>query len=139
MFAETLKSLRRTYGMTQSDLAKVLGVTLRTLQNYEHGQLPKDEQILIRLSTYFDIPLTSLIDKNDLLRLMRAEARLERKSEDDRTELYRLLQDLTALFAGGSLSESDRALFVEAVTELYNETGPAKDDTPFGPPEECYE
>ena len=33
MFAETLKELRNSQNLTQTDLAKIIGVNLRTLQN----------------------------------------------------------------------------------------------------------
>lgn len=34
-FGQNLKKVRRQRGMTQEDLAKALGVTTRTIQNYE--------------------------------------------------------------------------------------------------------
>ena len=37
-------------------------------------------------------------------------------------ELYRLMQEITALFAGGHLSASDRELFLDAMTELVRES-----------------
>lgn len=123
MFAETLKTLRRSRHLTQTDVANMLGVSLRSYQNYESGHsLPRDETILLKLSDYYDIPLKSLISSDDIYRLLRTEARQKLKSEDDRTELYRLLQEVTTLFAGGDLSNSDRELFLTAVTELYRET-----------------
>ena len=123
MFAETLKTLRLSRHMTQTEVANMLGVSLRSYQNYENGHgVPRDETILLKLSDYFDVPLKSLISSDDVYRLLRTEARQKLKSEDDRTELYRLLQEVTTLFAGGDLSDSDRELFLTAVTELYRET-----------------
>ena len=133
MFSETLKDLRRTHGLTQRELADIIGVTLRTVQNYESGrQMPKNEKVLLRISSYFGIPLRRLVSSDDYYRLLRAEARRDLK-EDERKELYRILQTLTALFAGGALSQSDKDLFLEAVQELYQETG-----EPEELPEEYY-
>ena len=42
--------------------------------------------------------------------------------DQDRMELYRLMQEITALFAGGHLSASDRELFLDAMTELVRES-----------------
>lgn len=122
MFAETLKDLRKQYGMTQRELAAVLGVTLRTVQNYEAGkQVPKNEAVLSRISSYFGIPVRSLVSSDDFYRILRTEARQE-LTKDERTELYQILHKLTALFAGGSLSRSDKELFLEAIRELLTES-----------------
>jgi DNA-binding XRE family transcriptional regulator len=45
-----LIALRDTLGLTQTDMAKKLGVKLRTYQNYEGGlTIPEPVQILISL------------------------------------------------------------------------------------------
>ena len=58
MFAETLKELRNSQNLTQTDLAKIIGVNLRTLQNYELGVcLPKNPVTLDRIAAYFNVPV----------------------------------------------------------------------------------
>ena len=57
--------------------------------------------------------------KNPIANLQRTAAEYREK---DRKEMYRLMQEITALFAGGSLSASDRELFLEAMTELVRES-----------------
>lgn len=118
MFSETLKRMRLEKGMTQSELAKELGVTLRTVQYYEQGQhVPRDIDVLRRVARVFDVPVYSLVGSHEFYKMLRAETR-EKDPGTDRKELYRLLQELTSLFAGGSLSPGDRELFLEAVTAL---------------------
>ncbi len=122
MFAETLKELRKSQGMTQSELAKVIGINLRTLQNYELGVcLPKSPVTVNRIADYFNVPLQSLVKSDDVYRLLSSEQKLDDR-EKDRQELYRLMQEISALFAGGKLSFSDRQLFLEAMTELVEES-----------------
>lgn len=36
-----IKKLRTKYNLTQSDLAELLGVTSRTIRNWESGEVPK--------------------------------------------------------------------------------------------------
>ena len=58
MFADLLKNLRLSRGLTQTELAKILGISLRTLQNYELGKvIPRDPKILNRMSAYFHVPV----------------------------------------------------------------------------------
>lgn len=122
MFAETLKELRQSQGMTQTELAKVIGINLRTLQNYELGVcLPKSPVTVNRIAAYFNVPLQSLVKSDDFYRLLASEKK-QTGREQDRKELYRLMQEITALFAGGKLSSSDRELFLDAMTELLRES-----------------
>lgn len=125
MFAETLKELRRSHGLTQAELAKRIGVSTRTLQNYELGVcLPKSPATAKCIAAYFQVPLQSLVRSDDFYRSADLEedtADREARRERDRQELYRLMQELTALFARGTLSSSDRELFLDAMTEFAEE------------------
>lgn len=122
MFSEMLKGLREDKGMSQRELAEALGVTLRTIQYYESGEhIPQNADILKRIARTFDVPLYSLANSNEFYRMLRAES-LHKPPSTDRKELYRLLQELTTLFAGGDLSPGDRELFLEAVTNMVLET-----------------
>ena len=122
MFSETLKQLRESKGMTQSELAKELGVTLRTIQYYEKGtHFPADTNILNNIATTFDVPLQALVSSTEFYKLLHSETEQSGK-QSDRTELYRLLQEVTTLFAGGKLSSGDRELFLNAVTALVQES-----------------
>ena len=74
MFAETLKELRNSQNLTQTDLAKIIGVNLRTLQNYELGVcLPKNPVTLDRIAAYFNVPVQSLVKSEDFYRMLASE------------------------------------------------------------------
>ena len=48
-FGKRLKELRESFGLTQSDLATKIGVSITTIQNFEANNLPKS-QYVIKLS-----------------------------------------------------------------------------------------
>ena len=73
-----------------------------------------------RIAGTFDVPLHSLVHSSEFYKMIRSEAGQTEK-QSDRAELYRILQELTTLFAGGELSSGDRELFLEAVTDLVRE------------------
>ena len=124
MFGLKLKQLRLDRGLTQRQLAKGIGVTVRTIQNYEQGAaMPKDRAVIHRLAAYLEVPVDELVEGQDYYELAGHEIKAA-KEPDDSEELFRLLQELTALFAGGSLSRGDRNLFLRAVLDLYEEAGP---------------
>ena len=64
MFADKLKSLRKTKGITQEQLANVLGVTQQAVGRYEKGLNMPDNNILLKIADYFHVSLDSLQGRN---------------------------------------------------------------------------
>lgn len=60
-FALTLKNLRVQRGMSQSDLARLLGVARTTVSSYENGSRNPDNETLIRIATCFQVSLDYLL------------------------------------------------------------------------------
>lgn len=56
-----IKELRNERGITQSDLAKLLNVSDRTIGYYENGQRDPDTNTLKILSEYFDVSVDYLL------------------------------------------------------------------------------
>ena len=55
-FNKRLKILREKKGLSQSQLAKIIGVSTTTIQNYEYGKIPKTEHA-IALANLFNVSL----------------------------------------------------------------------------------
>lgn len=63
MFKDVLRQLRDKNGITQEQLAEILGVTAGTIGNYEQGQrLPKDDKMWIKIANYFNVSVDYLMD-----------------------------------------------------------------------------
>lgn len=60
-----LKSLRRDTGDTAIDAAKKLGLPYTTYVSYEQGKREPNISCLIKLANYFDVPLDTLLDRNN--------------------------------------------------------------------------
>ncbi|MCL2088390.1 MAG: helix-turn-helix domain-containing protein [Oscillospiraceae bacterium] len=62
MNRKKLTALRKSHGLTQEQLAKLVGVTTSAVSNYEQGtRLPKEET-LIKLSNHFNVSIDYLMD-----------------------------------------------------------------------------
>lgn len=69
MFKEKLKQLRIEQNLTQSDVAKAIGVSPATIGNYEQGtREPKNNEIWQKLADYFGISIDDLMDRNNDIR-----------------------------------------------------------------------
>ena len=104
-FGEKLKQLRTEHGMTQGALAEKLGVSLRTLQNYETCKIyPKQSDIYGRIASLFGVS---------------ADYLLQDDAPPAHDQVDTLVAQMGSLFAGGSISEDDKDKVLFAITELY--------------------
>lgn len=65
LFSERLKHLRKAKGMKQTDLASLLGVTVRHYQDVEYGKINIPTLTLIALADFFDVSLDYLVGRSD--------------------------------------------------------------------------
>jgi len=130
-FGEKVRQLRLKKRLTQMELANSLGVTSRTLINYELGKcLPKQTEILARIATLFDVSVDYLMSDAEIY-VREARERGGRTAQED---VRRLLEDVSGLFAGGRLDEDDRDYVMRAINELYWESRENKLKKPAKPP-----
>lgn len=59
-FGQRLKKLREKQGLTQTELARKLGKSLRTVQKYESGEIDIPLSMLYSLSEVFDVTISFL-------------------------------------------------------------------------------
>lgn len=64
-FSENMKSKRKQLGLTQKELASIVGVSVRTIQNYEKKKTIPTSAIMESVSIALDIGLEKMIDDNE--------------------------------------------------------------------------
>lgn len=64
-FSERVRELRQEAGMKQREMADVLGIKLRSYQNYEGGERRPDYEGLVALADYFDVTTDYLLGRTD--------------------------------------------------------------------------
>ena len=115
-FGEKIKALRKDRGMTQKELAEALGLSLRTISNYETGGLrPRHDTTYDALAELFHVPKTYFFTEEDAF-ISAAEARYGKSGAQDAREL---VDGVIGLFAGGRLDEEDKQAVFEAIQEAY--------------------
>ena len=92
-FGEKVRLLRNEKKLSQTELGKMCGLSLRTIRNYEvDGRYPKQREVLQAQQSY------------------------GYKGAKDAEEL---VADVSALFAGGELSENDKDAVMRALQDAY--------------------
>lgn len=115
-FGEKLKQLRVQNHLTQGALAKDLGVSLRTLQNYETCKIyPKQTEIYARIAKKFGVSADYLLTGEEQF-LSDAAAMGGRTGL---AQAQALIGQVGGLFAGGTLSEEDKDKVLCAINDLY--------------------
>lgn len=66
MFAEKLKELRNTRGLTQQDLANAIGVSRSAIGNYENGDREPNFEVAETMADFFNVPLGTLIGQQQI-------------------------------------------------------------------------
>ncbi len=111
MFGNKIRELRQEHGLTQSELADICGVSLRSIQNYESEKLlPRDGRIYTRLAMFFGVSTDYLFGTK----------RVSAETEDPaHSEVDSILANVGSLFAGGELSEQDKDEVMRTINDLY--------------------
>lgn len=60
-----IKQLRISRGVTQKELATLLGMTPNAYQKYEYGEREPNLATFIALADYFDVSLDYLVGRSD--------------------------------------------------------------------------
>lgn len=108
-FGKKVKRLREDMGLTQTELAAKLGVSLKTISRYEvNGMRPRNREMYNELANLFKVDASYLlVDENDY----------KVPLEDQNIDM--LVNSMLGLFAGGTLKDRDKKAVVEAITEAY--------------------
>lgn len=113
MFGEKVKALRLRNKFTQRALAKRIGVSTRSLINYETGRCyPRQASVVAKLAEELRVSTDYLLSAQEIEESVPKDARGIREAEA-------LVRELTAVFAGGFLSEEDRDAAMEALMQAY--------------------
>lgn len=118
-FSEKLKSARTGAGMTQTALGEAVGVTKRTIINYETGsRYPRERAVYMRLAKTLNIDINYLLTEDESF-ITETGGRYGCRGE---AEAHTLLRRSAALFAGGELDDKDKLAFLLEIQELYIES-----------------
>jgi len=115
-FGDKLRDLRKEKGLTQTELGKKIGVSLRTIISYETGKsYPKKREIYSKLAKYFDIDINFLLTEDEIFI---TEAK-EKYGSHGAKQAAELVAEIGGLFAGGELSESDKDAIMRSLQQAY--------------------
>lgn len=98
-----LKALRKEKGVTQEQLAEILGVSGRTVSRWETGSNLPDLSVLVEIADYYDVEIRELLDgerKNKTMDQEMKETALK-MADYSNAEKEKLRKRICLLFVAG--------------------------------------
>ena len=112
-FCEKLKEARTKAGLKQEELAKALGVSLRTITNYESGECyPRKRDIYHKLAELFHTEENYFLNEDEEFLLSAAEKYGAKQAQA-------LVDEVSGLFAGGNIADEDLDVMMKALQDAY--------------------
>ena len=127
-FGDKLRAARIAMNLSQIELAEKIGITERSIYNYEQSATHPRQSVLKKLADVLNVSITYLVDdeETDQRKHMDQElflANVKNKYGYKGTkEASELLTRASALFAGGELDENAKDIFFQSLMEVYLES-----------------
>ncbi|MGI6107924.1 MAG: helix-turn-helix domain-containing protein [Lachnospiraceae bacterium] len=113
-FGEKIVVLRKSHNLSQTELAKRVGVSLRTVRGWEiENRYPKTKEIYLRLADTLECSLAYLMGEESIT------GQTPEGSIPDDVQARRLASELSGLFAGGELDPADVDEMMRAIQDAY--------------------
>jgi len=115
-FGEKVRMLRNEKKLSQTELGKICGLSLRTIRNYEvDGRYPKQREVYTKLAAALGCKVNFLLSEDEEF-VLQAQQSYGHKGVRDAEEL---VADISALFTGGELTEGDKDAVMRALLDTY--------------------
>ena len=105
-FAERLIQYREVNHLTQEALAERLGISRRMLCKYEAGISVPRTPMLKKICDELQISTDAIFEE-------------DAQPADPKQEIDKVVRDVSALFAGGTLPEEDKDALMHAILDAY--------------------
>ena len=122
---EKIKKARKIRGLTQTQLAEKINVSIRTVKSYENDDQQPRQGNLYMLARVLRVSIKYLTDEScddpteDLEKDGYIIQARELHGSKGAQDIQELLADNAALFEGGQLSDSEKDMFFQTVMEMY--------------------
>ncbi len=109
MFGEKVRALRLHREMTQKELAEKIGVSTRSLINYETGKChPRQASVVAKLAEALGVTADYLFSDKECM-----------SKTSEAIDAENLVRQLSTLFTGGKLSKADRDAAMQTLQKAY--------------------
>ncbi|MGI6181019.1 MAG: helix-turn-helix domain-containing protein [Agathobaculum sp.] len=115
-FGEKVRLLRKEKKLSQTELGKLCGLSLRTIRNYEvNGRYPKQREVYTKLADALGCEVNFLLSEEEIVALKAQQGCSSRGIK----EAEKLVAKAAALFSGEELNEQAKDGVMKALQNAY--------------------
>lgn len=124
-FSDKVREARCALGLSQGELGKLAGVSLRSILAYEKGQKHPREKTIYQLAKSLHVSIKYLTDENcenpteDIEKDPFITEAEEQYGMSGARDVQKMLEENQALFAGGELSQAEKDIYFDALMTAY--------------------
>ncbi|MGN1073813.1 MAG: helix-turn-helix domain-containing protein [Eubacteriales bacterium] len=131
-FGEKFRAEREKKGLTQQQTADGLGINRRMITRYENGiSFPRTRDAYKKIADFFETDVNYLLTEDEAF-VMEAS---EQYGSRGMKQAKELIDGMSGLFAGGTLSEQDKDAVMKALQDIYWESKARSASKPRRTPE----
>lgn len=119
---DRIRKARRDVHMTQAELAEAVGVSTRSIQAYEMNRsVPRSYDMYLKLAQALRVTpeFLSGLKEKDVEAGDFVQAAATKYGPRGKAQAKAILEQASALFAGGELTEEDELVFMHEMQEIY--------------------
>ena len=118
-FGEKFRTEREKLGLTQQEVADSLGINRRMITRYENGiSFPRTKDAYKEIADFFKIDVNYLLTEDEAFVVEASEQYGSRGMK----QAQNLINGMSGLFAGGTLSDQDKDAVMKALQDIYWES-----------------
>lgn len=115
-FAQKLRNLRFERNLTQEEVSKRSGISMKTISRYESGNTtPRSKKYYKKLAEALDVSYDYFVSDEDNF-IMDIREDFGSKGAKDASEL---VDGVIGLMAGGEIPDEDKKVILDAIQEAY--------------------
>lgn len=122
-FGEKIKAAREAAGLTQEQLGQMVGVSRKSIAYYESNTRRPKAEMIVKLANALKVGVNYFISEEDLAKMTQTETFIDEAKKQfgmrGKAQAKYLLDQTSALFAGGELDEEDEEEFFKTITQIY--------------------
>lgn len=124
-FPDKIREARCALGLSQSELGEAVGVSMRSIISYEKGQKHPRDKTIYQLAKALHVSIRYLKDEEcddptaDIEKDVFIAGASDQYGAAGAKDVTRMLEENTALFAGGELSQEEKDTYFNALMTAY--------------------
>lgn len=112
LFSEKIRMLRTSARLTQEEVAKKIGVSMRSYASYEHGTFPKKREVYDKIAALYSVDKDYLLVEDD-----KTEKLIQIEDKDNLSSS--IVAQVASILQDKNFSKEQKNDFIQSIINIY--------------------